>query len=121
MDRVSGDALRSRVINKENGRPDKCRIPTDTPAPSEAEEPDPPGYSCALQMAGIAISQLSRIPADHPKRKGLGAIHLDRLAGFPLSCPCEIITVHDQDLKQVIFFAINLALSVPDTVRSGKP
>lgn len=31
--------------------------------------PEPKPWSCALQMAGLAIGQLSRIPADDPKRQ----------------------------------------------------
>ncbi len=35
--------------------------------PPKYEEPEP--YSCAMQMARIAVSQLSRIPKDDPKRE----------------------------------------------------
>lgn len=37
-------------------------------APQKYEKPTPP-WSCAMQMAGLAIDQLERIPTDDPKRQ----------------------------------------------------
>ncbi len=59
----------SEIAEKPENQEVKIKSPLAGPGrPLKHEKPIEP-YSCAMQMARIAVSQLSRIPKDDPKRE----------------------------------------------------
>ncbi len=61
------DKRPNQVLTNEKGEFQKGTAPGPGRRPKHEKPIEP--YSCAMQMATIAISQLSRIPKDDPKRE----------------------------------------------------